>query len=364
MPQKFDLSTLTDQHAAMRAVVAALEAGHVVAVPDDVGMLLLALPKQPQACEQLGEISQNRPGVIPLVALAHRSVLEDYVEECSTLASKLARRCWPGPVAFRTGSRQPGGMSTDWCATARDWALTDHGRLFTVPAQELTLGVLGQLSTPAIGAVVPLKAFEQIPTDQLEIVITSNESRFEEGLTVVRIEGGQFEVERSGVVSERILSRLTGEVYIFICTGNTCRSPMAEALFRKMLAEKLGCPDDELLDRGYTIVSAGLAAYPGSPASSEAVRLLKEEGIDLSSHESQPVTEELLYHCDHILTMTHSHLDAILSSLPELSGKVQLLSNSGKDVSDPIGAGLAEYQHCRDEIRGYLKTLLEQQDIT
>src|SRR5690606_38607488 len=102
-------------------------------------------------------------------------------------------------------------------------------------------------------------------------------------------------------VSERMLARLAGEVYLFVCTGNTCRSPMAEALFRKMLADRLECREDELMDHGFVVISAGLAAYKGAPAAPESLEILRREGIDLSAHESQPVTEELLFHCDHIL---------------------------------------------------------------
>jgi protein-tyrosine phosphatase len=167
-------------------------------------------------------------------------------------------------------------------------------------------------------------------------------------------------VEKIGVVSERMLARLAGEVYLFVCTGNTCRSPMAEALFRKMLSDRLKCREDELLDRGFVVISAGLAAYKGAPASPEAVELLGDEGMDLSGHESQPVTEELLLHCDRIFTMTRSHREALLSAFPELAGQVRLLSPQGRDVSDPIGAGMEEYVRCRDEIASALEDLLDE----
>jgi protein-tyrosine phosphatase len=155
-----------------------------------------------------------------------------------------------------------------------------------------------------------------------------------------------------------MLDRLAGEVYLFVCTGNTCRSPMAEALFRKMLADRLRCREDELIDHGYMVASAGLAAYKGAAASPEAVELLRKDGVDLSGHESQPVTEELLQHCDHIFTMTRSHREALLSAFPETSGQVRLLSALSQDVSDPMGAGPEEYARCRDVIRQHLEKIL------
>jgi len=167
----------------------------------------------------------------------------------------------------------------------------------------------------------------------------------------------------AGVVSERLLARLAGEVYLFVCTGNTCRSPMAEVIFRKMLSDRLGCREDELMDRGFAVVSAGLAAPRGAPASPEAVTLLREEGIDLSAHESQPVTEDLLFHCDYIFTMTRHHRDAVISAFPELAEQVRLLSPENTDVSDPIGSGIDEYVRCREEIGSYLKFWLDQIDL-
>ncbi len=369
MLQQIDLDQTDDHTEVLRVAVSQLESGNVVAVPDEVGMTVLALPGQASAVAKLTAMSESLEFPAQVVAIPHFSVLDDFADNVSGVAMKLARRCWPGPVALRVGCGQPEGMTEDWTGEAKEWALSEFGRSFLVPGQAFSNAVLGELSSPALGLVVAINETERVTTDNIDLIINSNENRYAEGLSVVHVGVDDFEMERTGVVSDRILSRLTGEIFLFVCTGNTCRSPMAEALFRNMLADHLNCQDDELLDRGHTVVSAGLSAYPGASASSEAVQLLKSDGIDLSSHESQPVTEELLFHCDHILTMTQNHLDAILNAFPELAGRARLLSNSvgtgrGEDVSDPIGGGADEYRDCRDEIEGYLRTLLEQQTST
>lgn len=113
--------------------------------------------------------------------------------------------------------------------------------------------------------------------------------------------------DERGIAMKRIL---------FVCTGNTCRSPMAEALLRKK-AE----------DRGLSleVKSAGVSALPGITASSPAVEVLKEKGIDHRHHRSQPVTKELLLWADVVLTMTRSHHQWLIHSYPEAVDKAHSL---------------------------------------
>jgi protein-tyrosine phosphatase len=106
------------------------------------------------------------------------------------------------------------------------------------------------------------------------------------------------------VVPEKTLKRLSSLMILFVCTGNTCRSPMAEAICRKFLSERMGCLPDELEDRGVMVMSAGVAAMSGGRASPQAVEVMSRIGMDLSLHETQPLTEPLARYADVILTMT------------------------------------------------------------
>jgi len=114
------------------------------------------------------------------------------------------------------------------------------------------------------------------------------------------------------------------------------------------------------MDRGFNILSAGLSAGSGSPASREAVSILAEDGIDLRNHESQPLTERLLLHADHVLTMTRGHRQLILNDYPDLADRVSLLSTEDDDICDPYGGGLREYAACKDSIAYHLKTMISQ----
>ena len=135
---------------------------------------------------------------------------------------------------------------------------------------------------------------------------------------------------------------------------------MAEALFRRLLAKRLKCHDEELMDRGFNVLSAGMSAADGSPATREAVNVLAEDGIDLRNHESQALTERLLLHADRVLTMTHGHRQSILNAYPDLASRVSLLSSDHRDIADPYGGGPREYSACKLSIEQNLHSLIDQ----
>lgn len=141
---------------------------------------------------------------------------------------------------------------------------------------------------------------------------------------------------------------------LFVCTGNICRSPMAEGLLRKLAGE-----------RGIRLeaLSAGLAAFPGLPATPEAIEAAGEMGIDLSGHQSQPLGKGLILESDLILTMTAKHKETILRKMPDLAGKVRLFSefagDGEVDVEDPMDQPVGEFRKVLAQMRGYLERSLE-----
>jgi protein-tyrosine phosphatase len=171
----------------------------------------------------------------------------------------------------------------------------------------------------------------------------------------VRVKNNTYEVLREGVVAEATLRRLASVMIVFVCTGNTCRSPMAELLMRSSLAKLLNCKLHELESRGVVVISAGIAAAPGCPPSSEAVQVMREYGLDLAPHEAQPLTEQLVRHADLILTMTQSHLQSIVERWPQAAERTRMLLPEGCDVSDPIGQTVGAYRHCAEQISASVK---------
>ncbi|MGB0258301.1 MAG: low molecular weight protein arginine phosphatase [Coraliomargarita sp.] len=138
------------------------------------------------------------------------------------------------------------------------------------------------------------------------------------------------------------------DLILTICTGNVCRSPMAEKLLQHALAA-----EGEPLS-GLTVASAGVAAGYGDAASANSVRALKKVDLDLSHHKSQPLTNSLLERAFVIFGMTDSHLQIISHYHPEFDGRMHLfrefIEDADTEIPDPFGQSLPAYQDCLDSM--------------
>ncbi|SDI61963.1 low molecular weight protein arginine phosphatase [Alteribacillus bidgolensis] len=139
---------------------------------------------------------------------------------------------------------------------------------------------------------------------------------------------------------------------LFVCTGNTCRSPMAEALFRAKT------------DKNIEGKSAGIYAMPGMPASDGTMKVLKERNITLK-HDSKPLTEELVDWADIILTMTKNHHEMTVQTYPKAADKIFTLKEFALDantdmgdIQDPIGGSTDTYRATAEEMDWLLEAAL------
>ena len=137
---------------------------------------------------------------------------------------------------------------------------------------------------------------------------------------------------------------------LFVCTGNTCRSPIAQGLAKHLLSEN------------YRILSSGIDAYDGQAVSEKAVKVLKEKSIDISKNKAVKLDDQLLTAADYVFTMTQKHELYLWNAYPEHKSKIKRLGDFvgyNRDISDPWGGSLEDYRRCALELEEMLSTLVE-----
>ena len=359
-----NLEHTEDPRDAIHRAVAALAQGKIVAIPTETVYGLAASGLNESAVSRLFEIKGR--ATTKGFALAVKSAEDalDYVPEMPALARRLARRCWPGPITLVLKDAHPDSVIRRLPAAVQRAILQDGSGGLRVPANDVALQILrltvGPLVLTSANRTGELEVADADRIDDsirnnVDLIIDSGPCRFGQSSSVVRVRDYSFTILREGVVNADAIRQLSQYIVLFVCTGNTCRSPMAERIFQKLLSEKLRCSTDKLPEQGVQILSAGMAAFPGGKPSREAVEILSRHGIDLSNHSSQPLSERLVRHADLILAMTQAHMNSLLSQWPDAAGRSFLIRSDRQDIDDPIGQPIGAYQHCADEIAAALR---------
>ena len=323
---------------------------------------------------------KGRPDSQPFTLhLPDPGAAERYVDLADPVLSRLVRKGFPGPITLVADVPED-------VAAAKLAGLGlepgDAGRLYhqgTVglrcPDSSVTRRILGEFGGPVVassanlrGQPAPHSAGEAADAvgEAAALVVDDGPCKYAKASTIVRVrrDGGRsvVQVVREGVLDERIVRKLATWTMLLVCSGNTCRSPMAEGIGKVVLAERLGLRVDELEAAGYRVMSAGAFAAAGSPASGEAVEAMSKLGIDLSGHRSTPLSVELIHQADVIYCMGESHRRAVVAMVPSAAGKAERLDPGG-DIDDPIGSSLTIYQRCAEVIRRRLVSRLQEQKL-
>jgi protein-tyrosine phosphatase len=363
MPEVLDWQTAPDPYVLVRRAAVALRAGQLVAFPTETVYGVAASALAPEAVARLHGLKGGDDRPLPLAVRGAGDAV-DWLPGLSGLGRRLARRCWPGPVALVSGDGAAEGLTGRLPEAVRRRVAPSGKVALRAPGHDALLRVLRLLPGPVVLAsadrpgqaepVWPEQVLANLGED-VEVLVADGPSRFGRPATVVELEGERWQVIREGVVPAALVQRQAACLVVFVCTGNTCRSPLAEVLCRKLLAERLGCPAEELGQRGFLVLSAGIAAMMDGAAAEEAVEVARAYGADLSGHRSRPLTAELVAQADYLVGMTQGHVLAVAGQYPHLGPPPRLLSADGDDIADPVGCDQAVYQECAEQLWRHLQ---------
>jgi L-threonylcarbamoyladenylate synthase len=261
---------------------------------------------------------------------------------------RLMSRFAPGPVRFlvELGERE---LAASLERLAVPPGVIDRAGYisFRVPDHADTRAVLEAVQAPVVidrVGVLNWGSGREIPAGELTradspvaMILDDGPARLGRPSTTVRLTAaGGYQIVSEGAAEARVIERAMERLVLFVCTGNTCRSPMAEAIARHVLE---GAPPSPVRTR---VASAGTTAATGDAASAENAAALRAIGVPSLPHRSRGLTRQMISDADVIYTMTGSHRRAVLAMDPAAAGKTHTLDPDG-DVPDPIGGGNAVY---------------------
>lgn len=393
----YDLQQTDDPRDIVHRSVQALVEGDVIGLPSETVYGVVASALCPTAVERLAELvsgasanasdPSSRVGRLGHVALCARSseAAGDYLVPRTKLARRLIERCFPGPLTLIADcdrrqsavgmlparvqevlhrfARPEGEPASDEMNFAHPVAVrvSSHRLLSHIHRYLAAPLVWGEFASSEGGAITTAAKLDahlsrQTGTNPLPVLLDDGVCRYGGAGTIVQLSGNSWQILRVGAIQQAAMNQFVKPVIVIVCTGNTCRSPMAEALLRDILDRRFGREDVA------RVLSAGVAAQRGHGASPQSVEVMGRRGLDLTGHASQPLDDPLMSMADLVLTLTRHHRDSILAEWPDRKERIFTLRRDGGDVSDPVGLHVDVYEQCADQIRDELEKWVDALD--
>jgi protein-tyrosine phosphatase len=356
--------------SGLRRAAEALRDGALVVFPTETVYGVGASAAHAGAMRRLRALKGGQAHRPFTVHISARADAQRYAPDAPPLARRLARKLWPGPLTIVLEVGQP-----EETEAARSIPREQLGEIYSgrtvglrCPDHAAAIELLRHAGVPVVassanraGQPPPLTLDAALGAigDDVDLAVDAGRTRFDSASTIVEIDGSAWKVTRAGVLNERTIQRAAQREILFVCTGNSCRSPLAEYMLRDKLSRRLGVPAARALETGYVVSSAGTAAFEGGRISSGSADELARRGIDARSHRTQPLSLELLHRAERVYTMSDDHRETILAMAPHAADRVFPLDPSGP-VSDPIGGGPEQYQRCAEQIERAVDARLEE----
>lgn len=344
--------------AEVRRVIDALAEGALVGLPTETVYGLAARADLPAAVARLAAI-KGRDASQPLTWHVGNNEALARLPSLSAMARRLVTKYWPGPLTLVL----PGVASGVECAAKNGWTgvrrpahTATAALLSAAPFAVVATSANAHGHKPLVDASSVLARFGE----DLAFVLDGGTPKLGEASVVLKLGPGAFDVLRPGILDLSALRATAGLRLGFVCTGNTCRSPMAEGLAAALIAHRLRVQVGELDQFGFTVTSMGVFASPGEPVSAHAVSTLREQGIDISEHRASLALAPRIAALDRVFALTRSHLEALSMLLaPGKDSHCELLDPAGRDIADPVGGSRADYERTALQIRRAIEARLD-----
>jgi len=334
-----------DPEAPDRSAIAeaaqVLRNGGIVAFPTETVYGICASARDKDATERLYGAKERKRRRTCAILLADADQATRLLGELPELARRIADRFWPGPVTLVVPGRRGGtvGLRLPDSPLARALA-----RAVDFP--------LLQSSANKSGAPAALNSAGVVQSlgDTVDLLLDGGRTPGGKSSTVVQCDHERFRILRRGAIEADEIVRAATELTLIACTGNLCRSPVAEAALRDEIARLLECDPDELVGRGYRFGSFGTMAMVGYPATEHSVTAAAELGLDLGRHRSRPFSIRLIEEAARVYCLSSNHRDFLLPYFQNRPDALQLLHPKNKDIADPYGRALKVYRKTAQRI--------------